>query len=444
MKKLIFLLLIIGLAMGGYYYKEKIMTKKKVKKKKMEYFTSKKGNIEVKIDSTGRVIPNQNIEIKCKASGEIIALPYDISDQVKKGDLLVKLDPVDEKRKVKLAEVALSSNTANLVQAKCNLKIAEKRLEINRKKVAAILKAKKANLKDKSRKFDRIKKLLKKKLSSQEEYDTSGTALIQARSDLTNAEAQESELIIDKQALELKQQDIVLAKSRIESQKVSLDQAKQRLEETKIFAPIDGAVTVRNVQIGQIISSGISNVGGGTTLMTLSDMSKIFVMAFVDETDIGRIEVGQKVRITVDAYPGVRFRGKIVQIALQGVNSSNVVTFEVKIEVKGRKKKMLKLEMTANVEIIVESSKDTILVKQKCVEKKKGHSYVKVKDESGKLKSMTVETGISSEDMIEIKTGLGENKKVLISDNKEIKSRWSTKDKGKRRASRMMRRMGGK
>ena len=430
---------------GGYYYKKKFAPRKKVKKKTQQFYTAEKGNIAIKIASTGRVIPNQNVEIKCKASGEIISLPYDISANVKKGDLLAELDPIDEKRKVKLAEVSLLSNTANLKQAECNLKLSEDRLINNRKKVKAILKAKKANLKDKSRKYERIKKLLKKKLSSQEEYDTAQTSLIQARSDLTNAEAQESELAIDKQALELKQQDIVLAKSRIESQKVNLDQAKQRLDETKIYAPIDGAITVRNVQIGQIISSGISNVGGGTTLLTLSDMSRIFVMAFVDETDIGRIKVGQKVKISVDAYPGKKFRGEIIQIALQGINSSNVVTFEVKIEVKGRKKKILKLEMTANVEIIIESSKNTILVSDKCIEKKKGQSFVKVKTDSGKLKSMTVETGISAEDLIEIKTGLSEGQKILISDGDQIKSRWSSsKDRQERRKKRMMQRMGGK
>src|SRR5439155_4332181 len=114
-----------------------------------------------------------------------------------------------------------------------------------------------------------------------------------------------------------------------DSDKVALANARQQRDYTTVTAPMDGVVSALNVQIGVIIASGITNVAGGTTIMTLSDLSHVFVLASVDESDIGTIVVDQPAIITVDAYPGRQFKGKVVRIATKGVNVTNVVTFEV-------------------------------------------------------------------------------------------------------------------
>ena len=142
---------------------------------------------------------------------------------------------------------------------------------------------------------------------------------------------------------------------------MSLDLARQRLTETRVVSPVDGVVTQRAVQIGQIISSGISNVGGGTTALVVSDLSRIFVLAAVDESDIGQVRPGQRVKVTVDAYRNREFAGEVVRISPRGVNVSNVVTFEVKIEVTARDKELLRPEMTANVEILIDERPDALL-----------------------------------------------------------------------------------
>ena len=142
--------------------------------------------------------------------------------------------------------------------------------------------------------------------------------------------------------LELKRQDVRLSMAQIETDKIDFSLAEQRLKDTKVFSPINGVVSERNVQSGQIISSGISNVGGGTLVMVLSDLTRLFILASVDESDIGKVKLGQKVVITADSFPGKRFFGKIERIATKGVNISNVVTFEVKIEVQGTDKQLLK------------------------------------------------------------------------------------------------------
>ncbi|HUT03522.1 MAG TPA: HlyD family efflux transporter periplasmic adaptor subunit, partial [bacterium] len=276
--------------------------------------------IQLKIESTGRVVSNLDVEIKCKASGEVTGVPYDVSDPVKKADLLVELDPIDEERRVKQAEVNLSSSKARLVQAQQNLKTAERDLTNDMARAQAALKSARVKFQDAHAKAERTKKLLEANRVSIEENETAQTAASLATADLENAKITLAELEVKKDALEVLRQDVALAEDQVESNEIELEMARQRLKDTKVFAPIDGVVADRQVEVGQIISSPTSNVGGGTTLLVLSDLSRLFVLASVDESDIGTIEVGQRVTITADAFPDKEFYGKVVRVAARGEN----------------------------------------------------------------------------------------------------------------------------
>jgi multidrug efflux pump subunit AcrA (membrane-fusion protein) len=187
------------------------------------------------------------------------------------------------------------------------------------------------------------------------------------------------------------------------------------------------------VQIGQIISSGISNVGGGTTTMILSDLSRIFVLASVDESDIGRVQVGQSAIITADAFPGKEFEGRVLRIATQGVNLNNVVTFEVKIEVIGKNKSLLKPEMTTNVIIIIEQKDDVLLIPSEAVLRKAG-GYVAEVMKDGVKEERKVRGGINDLTMLEIVDGLSEGEVVVIrKDTSE--NRWSGRSQSSQRSS---------
>ena len=214
-----------------------------------------------------------------------------------------------------------------------------------------------------------------------------------------------------------------LAQSEVESDRVALSIAQQRLSDTKVVAPIDGVVTSRNVQIGQIISSGISNVGGGTTVLTLSDLSRIFVLASVDESDIGKVADGQTVLVTADAFPDKRFRGKVARVAPRGVSASNVVTFEVKIEVTGRDKLLLKPEMTANVEILIAQKDDVVLVPAEAVSRRKTQRIVVAVNDDGTTEDRPVEVGINDGFSVEILSGLKEGETVQVRKG-EAESSW--------------------
>jgi len=276
-------------------------------------FKVERGPIQLRIESTGRVVSNLDVEIKCKASGEVTGVPYDVSDPVKRGDLLVELNPIDEKRRVKQAKVNLSSSKARLVQAQQNLRTAERDLANDTARAQAALKSARAKLQDAQAKAERTERLLEANRISIEENETSQTTASLAAVDSENARITLAELEVKKDALEVLRQDVALAEDQVESNEIELEMAQQRLQDTNVFAPIDGVVADRQVQVGQIVSSPTSNVGGGTTLLILSDLSRVFVLASVDESDIGSIEVGQRVAITADAFPDKEFYGKVVR-----------------------------------------------------------------------------------------------------------------------------------
>ena len=438
MRKMVVILLVAVLVAGGGYYLKGKRENSSGDAPTLITVTVERGPIFSSISTTGRVVPNLEVEIKCKASGEIVRLPYDISDYVKKGDLLVELDPVDEQRAVKRAEVALSASQAKRVQAQRNLRLAGENLDSERKRAASALRSAEAGAQDAEAKSERVKHLLEKKLASQEEYDTAKTATVQAASTLENVRVRIEELETEELALELKRQDVHLAEAQVESDQITLLDAKQRLEDTKVMAPIDGIISASNVQVGQIISSGISNVGGGTTMLTLADLSRMFILASVDESDIGSVKVDQPTEITADAFPGTRFRGRVVRVATKGVSASNVVTFEAKIEVLGKNKSLLKSEMTANLEIIAAQEEDVLFVPVEAVQRRGKQKIVLVSKKDGQTEERPVETGIDDGINVEITSGLSEGETVIV--NKEqADSRWRNSDaRQSARGQRMM------
>ncbi len=488
MKRAIIILIIVGAlgGGGGYYYLSTRQALAKANGPKVPTATVERGSIRLAVASTGRVVANLEVDIKCKASGEIIKLPFDISEFVKKGELLVELDPVDEERRVKLSEadlaaaaakheqakqallvaehdlvtatedagVALRSAQAKLGQAKHNLAVSEQNLVTSTQRAEAALKSAQVKTQDAVDKAARMKTLLEKKLASKEECDTAVTAEANARMELANAEAAVKDLDTAKLSVEIKRQDVVLAEMAVESAKVTikkldstrlalevkrqdvtlaaaqvdssridLELAKRSRDDTQVMAPMDGVVTVRTVQIGQIISSAISNVGGGTTVLTLADLSRIFVLATVDESDIGGVKEGQTVQVTADAFPGRRFPGKVVRIAPKGVNASNVVTFEVKIEVLGPNKALLRPEMTANVEILIEQKDNVLLVPAEAVSRRQRERVAMVVGPDGTAQERVVEVGIQDGTRVEIAKGLSEGETVQVRKN-EADSAW--------------------
>jgi HlyD family secretion protein len=399
-----------------------------------------RGSLRTAVAASGRVVANLDVEIKAKSSGEIVRLPFDLSDSVKKGELLLELDPSDEQRRLEQAEVSLAASKARLAQARQSVANAQSQATTGKKSATASVQAARARAAEAKAKADRAKMLWEEKLISQQEYDTARSSALQAAADVEVAAARMEESAVDQGTIELRRQDVLQAEAQLQSAQVDLTLAQQRVRDTLVHAPMDGVVTAREVQIGQIISSGISNVGGGTTVLVLSDLSRLFVLASVDESDIGSIAAGQSSLITVDAFPGQRFRGRVERIAPRGVNNQNVVTFEVKIAVLGRNKDRLRPEMTANVEIVTTEKDDALLVPAAAVVRSRNERLVTVVLPDGTTEERTVETGLADATRVEVTAGLAEGESVLVPE--ETDSRWrrgqSDADRARQRAQRMM------
>ena len=374
-----------------------------------------RGSILEEVTSDGKVVSNLDVDIKCKASGEIVKLPYDVSDIVKKGALLVVLDPVDEERNVKQAEASLQSAQAKLQSLQESLSQMEKNLATDRMRANVALDTAKVRYDDLTAKMKRLKELLDQKLAAREEYETAATSATSAEGDLKTARLKMDDLTAQERAIEAARQNVKAAQAQVEIEKVNVDLARQKYADTSVYSPMDCVVTARNVQVGQIISSPYTNVAGGTTVLTLSDLSHIYVLATVDESDISRVVLGQDAKVTVDAYPGKFFKGKVVRIAPRGVNVSNVVTFEVKIEILSENKNLLRPEMTANVHIEVAKKENTLAVPNDAIQRKgQGKYVVEVLKPDNSQDEKEVKIGIGDGRRTEIVSGLGEGETVVL------------------------------
>lgn len=384
--------------------------------------------LKVVVDATGRVVPEREVEIKSKASGEITQLPVEVSQSVKQGDLLVQLNPIDEERAVKRGEATLTMSRARMAQSRLNLAIAERDYTSEKVRAISAEKSAEAKAKETKSKLLRINTLFEKKMASAEELDEAKSASASAEADWQNAQARVQDIDSKKALVESRQQDITMAVAQAEADQLTLSDAEQRLADTTILSPIDGVVANRNVQIGQIIASGINNVGGGTAVLTLADITHIYILVSVDESDIGKVATGQASRITVDAYPDAVFKGEVVLVATKGLTTSNVVTFEVKVEVTSDNRALLKPEMTANVSIVTKNKLDSILVPVTALERKKGQSWLTIQDKDSNTNRRLVTIGDSNSEFVEILKGVEVGEVVVLSPE-DGQSRWQSDKK---------------
>lgn len=432
MKKLIVFIVIACLVIaGGIYWRTRDVADANVINPDDTYKVTR-GEIVESVPSTGAVTSNLDVDIKCQASGQIMELPYDISQTVKKGDVLLQLDPTLEKQALDAANINVTIAAAKLEQAVETEKVAELTLAQNTIKADADMKSAQTQSANAQAAAERQKKLLDQNLGSQEEYETSETQAASALDNLAAAQVEKDDLENQKVTVEMRKQDVILAQQNNKSAQVALQQAKLQLSYCTVPSPMDGVVSALDVQVGAMVASSISNVGGGTTVMTISDLSHIFVLASVDESQIGSVRVGQDVVITADSYPGVTFKGKVVRIATTGVNTSNVVTFQVKIEVTSKNKDLLKPVMTTNVEIIAAKKDNVLTVPVQALDNEGGQYYAMLVNDN-RSTSTPVKIGMTDGENYEIVSGLNEGDVIELHKNGG-QSNWDAK--------RMMKRMG--
>ena len=373
------------------------------------------GDLLIKISATGIVEPNFKVEVKSKASGEVLSFPFEEGDHVKKGALLLQLDKSDEKRNVAKARTELASSSAKLKKAETALLLQKTKYDTNIKSSQSEIETALANLKESKDKLKRQSELFGKKFVSQESLDTAKTLFKVNQEKLVQAQTRHQAAKNSIHDITMKENEIELVLSEVKRSDIAVDEAEERLDETEIFAPINGVIIEKLVEEGQIIASGISNVSGGTAIATIADMAQLFIIADIDETDIGSVKIGHAVQITADAFPNEVFKGKITRIAPQGVIDNSITIFKAKIEIKGTGKILLKPMMSANIDIVTHQVKDTVYVTRAGIRKdEEGEFAVILKNDQPE--KVRIKTGIKNPIHIQIISGLNPDEEVILGD----------------------------
>jgi len=243
------------------------------------------------------------------------------------------------------------------------------------------------------------------------------TALIEREIDLANAQDQvaQAEYNLQKAQETLAEilagpdpDEVEVAQAKVTSAQAALEDAQDALEAATMIAPFDGTVISTGAEVGDLVYST-------TIVVTLADLSNLRVRAFVDETDISQVEVGQEVEITFDAFPGQKFQGQVLEVPLQGTLSQNVLTYEVPLSLEGPEGVSLKPGMTANLKIVVGRRENVLLVPALAVQQGEEGNVVMVQDSpQGPAVQTPVEVGLSDGLYVEVVRGLNEGDQVVI------------------------------
>lgn len=360
-----------------------------------------RGDLVVKVTETGRVEPKTTVEIKSKVGGEIVRLPVKEGDGVKKGDLLVEMDTTDLRSRLNQAKADLEA-----VKAKLSALLAgERPQEIARARES--LKQTEIRLSDASLKLDRQKELFSQGFISKQEVDTAQKEYELAQSSC-NAASQQLSLVLEG----AREQDIASARATVLRAEAGHEQALQDLKDAKIYAPLAGTIIEKNVEEGEVITSGMTNTGGGTLILIIADLSKMMVKTDINEVDIAKIKTGQAVEITLDAIREKTYHGRVTDIASSGKIEGNIVTYEVTIEILDADKR-LKPAMTADVDIIAAERKDVLYAPlEAIIEKGRRKEVFVIKD--GKFTPRQIKTGLQDETSVEIIEGLTKGEEVKL------------------------------
>jgi len=202
--------------------------------------------------------------------------------------------------------------------------------------------------------------------------------------------------------------EVEVAEAKVVSAQATLEDAQDALEAATMVAPFDGTVFSTGAEVGDLVYPT-------TIVVTLADLSNLRVRAFVDETDISKVEIGQEVEITFDAFPGQQFRGHVLEVPLQGNLVQNILTYEVPVSLEGAEGVPLKPGMTANLKIVVGRRENVLLVPALVVQQGEEGNVVMVQDSPQGLAVQTrVEVGLSDGLYVEVVRGLNEGDQVVI------------------------------
>ena len=352
-----------------------------------------KGDLAKSVVATGKVEPITKVEIKSKASGIVKKLYIDAGDRVKKGQLLAELDKEEIAARVAQAKAQEEASVASAKGTEADL---------DRAKVDA-----------EGPDVPMLKRAYERAQGMAKEGVVSASSLDDAQK---NYELALNKQNVAKAQLQVLKAKIGQAQAQVAQDHANLTQLEEQLSYTTITSPIDGIILSRDVEVGDAVSSILVLGSSATLIMTLGDTSEVYVKGKVDESDIGKVYMGQPARIKVESFKDKTFNGKVTKISPMGVEKDNVTTFEVRVSINNPGGE-LKAAMTANAEIILEEHKNVLQIPEGSIlyDKDKKAS-VEIPDEKGKegKRKIAVNIGISNGAKTELLSGLKEGDQVVL------------------------------
>lgn len=298
------LVIFAGLVSGSYYaYQRYAAEIEQEQLGELPTVVAEVRDITVAVSATGILQAVRIVEIKSKASGEILQMPVENGDYLEAGDLIAQID-------TRILDQELKQVEADYESALIRRQISQ-------------------------RQFGRAESLHAQDLISENDLETSKQNFANAESQFIRAEA-------------------------------SLALARERLEDTTVTAPISGTIIAKTVEQGQIIASSTNNVSGGTVLIQMADLSELEIRTLVDEIDIGRVKPGLLVDSTVEAFANLSFSGEVMKIEPQAVVQQSVTTFPVLSRI-DNSSGLLRLGMNADVSIIIHQRNNVLTVANEAV-----------------------------------------------------------------------------
>ena len=355
--------------------------------------TIDQGDLAQSVVATGKVQPITKVEVKSKASGIVKKLLVDAGDRVKAGQVLAELDKEELQAQVR-------GDEAQLTAAEANLRASE--ADVERSKVDA-----------EGVDVPTLQRADQRAQTMASQGVVSASALDDAQ---RNYEMAVNKRDLARAQLTINEAKVKQAQAQVTQYKASLARSEEQLNYATIVAPIDGEVLSRDVEVGDAVSSILVLGSSATLVMTLGNMKQVYVDGKVDESDIGKVYLGQPARIKVESFKDKTFNGKVTKIAPMGVEKDNVTTFQVRVSIDNSGGE-LKALMTANAEIILKEDHNVLIIPENAIiYDKDKKAQVEVPDPKGKdgKRKVAVTVGISNGAKTELLSGLRKGDKVVL------------------------------
>ena len=384
------------------------------------------GDIENNVMASGKVKALNTVDVGAQVSGEVKRLYVEVGDEVKQGDLIAQIDQVTQKN-------SLSNEQASLEQSEAALQSAQAESlskQASLKSAYADLASRQSELKQAQSDFARLQDLVAIDAISQQEYDTQATSVETAKAAVANARA-----AIDtaKAAIATTEANINSQQAALRKSRTNVSTAEEDLSYTTIRAPISGTVVSITTEQGTTVNANQT----APTLVTLADLSTVRINAQISEADVINVSAGMPAYFNIIGNPDKQYDATLTAIEpapeqISSTSSTDAAIYYVGYVEVPNPVRLFRIDMTAQIYIIVNEAKNTLLVPSTVIQEKrtKGKEkgkvatgkFVRVLRDDGTVEERTVEVGIDNRVNAQILSGLKEGEEVIISEESGKKS----------------------